>query len=456
MSPTLDRMSTLDAEFFYAEHHNVPMHIGSVAVFDGPAPTRAELIRLFEAKLPRVPRYRQVVRAAPFQVLRPVWSDDQEFAVRHHVRHASVAAPGAPEQLQTMAARLFALPLDRHRPLWQEWLLDGLEGGRWAIVSKIHHCMTDGIGGNDLMTLVFDTDPDERLPAAAPWVPGPRRSLAELAADDLRDAVSRPLRQLAEVPGLFRRAARDDVLGFGRGLGRAALDLTEPSASFLNGPIGPRRRWTWTTADLADLKRIRAAHGGTINDVVLAVITGAFRDLLAHRGELADGLVLRSLVPVSVRGSGEDGAITNRVSAVLANLPVGEADPVWRLALIRQEMDQLKHTHQAVSAEVLTGMLGFAAPAWLAFGTRAAFGIRQPLVQTVTTNVPGPRRRLYVLGRPLAELHPYVPIGNAVRISVAILSYLDGVSFGLTADYESVPDLDVLAAGIGRALAELG
>jgi diacylglycerol O-acyltransferase / wax synthase len=456
MSLTLDRMSTLDAEFFYAEHHNVPMHIGSVAVFDGPVPTRAELIRLFEAKLPRVPRYRQVVRAAPFQVLRPVWSDDQEFAVRHHVRHASVAAPGGPEQLQDMAARLFALPLDRHRPLWQEWLLDGLEDGRWAIVSKIHHCMADGIGGNDLMTLVFDTDPDERVPAGAPWVPAPRPSLAELAVGDLRDVVARPLRQLAEVPGLFRRATRGDVLDFGRGLGRAALDLTEPSASFLNGPIGARRRWTWTTADLADLKRIRAAHGGTVNDVVLAVITGAFRDLLAHRAELADGLVLRSLVPVSVRGPGEDSAITNRISAVLANLPVGEADPVWRLALIRQEMDQFKHTHQAVSAEVLTGMLGFAAPAWLAFGTRAAFGIRQPLVQTVTTNVPGPRRRLYVLGRPLAELHPYVPIGNAVRISVAILSYLDGVSFGITADYESVPDLDVLAAGIGRALAELG
>jgi len=456
MSPTLDRMSTLDAEFFYAEHHNVPMHIGSVAVFDGPAPTRAELIRLFEAKLPRVPRYRQVVQAGPFQVLRPVWSDDQEFGVQHHVRHASVAPPGSPEQLQAMAARLFALPLDRHRPLWQEWLLDGLEGGRWAIVSKIHHCMTDGIGGNDLMTLVFDTEPDERVPEAAPWAPAPRPSLAELAAADLRDAVSRPLRQLAEVPGLFRRATRDDVLGFGRGLGRATLDLAEPSAFFLNGPIGPRRRWTWTTVDLADLKRIRAAHGGTINDVVLAAITGAFRDLLAERGELAYAPVLRSLVPVSVRRPGEDGVITNRVSAVLANLPVGEADPVRRLGLIQREMEQLKHTHQAVSAEVLTGMLGFAAPAWLAFGTRAAFGIRQPLVQTVTTNVPGPRRPLYVLGRKLTELHPYVPIGNAVRISIAILSYLDGVSFGITADYESVPDLDVLAAGIGRAVAELG
>ena len=459
MSQTLDRMSTLDAEFFYAEHHNVPMHIGSVAVFDGPAPTRADLMRLFEAKLPRVPRYRQVVRAAPFQLLRPVWADDQEFAVRHHVRHASVPAPGGPEQLQAIAARLFMLPLDRHRPLWEEWLLDGLEGGRWAIVSKVHHCMVDGVGGNDLMTQVFDTAPDESLPEVAPWVPAPRPSLAELAAADLRDAVSRPLRQLGEVPGLFLRAKAEDVLDYGRGLGHAAWDLAEPSAFFLNGPIGPRRRWAWTTASLADLKQIRAERGGTINDVVLAAITSAFRDLLEQRGELADGLVLRSLVPVSVRGPGEGGDITNRVSAVLANLPVGEADPLRRLGLIRQEMDQLKHTHQAVSAEVLTGMLGLtlgSAPMWLALGTQAAFRIRQPLVQTVTTNVPGPRRPLYVLGRPLIALHPYVPIGNAVRISIAILSYLDTVSFGVTADYDSAPDLDTFTEGIRRGLAELG
>jgi diacylglycerol O-acyltransferase / wax synthase len=459
MSPALDRMSTLDAEFFYAEHHNVPMHIGSVAVFDGPAPTRADLMRLFEAKLPRVPRYRQVVRSAPFQLLRPVWADDLQFAVRHHVRHASVPAPGGPEQLRAIAARLFALPLDRRRPLWEEWLLDGLEGGGWVILSKIHHCMVDGVGGNDLMTLVFDTAADERLPEVADWVPAPRPSLAELAAGDLRDAVTWPLRQLADVPGLLRRATRDDVLGYGRGLGHAARDLAEPSAIFLNGPIGPRRRWTWTTASLADLKQIRAAHGGTINDVVLAAITTAFRDLLAQRHGLQDGLVLRSLVPVSVRGQDEGGVLTNRVSAVLANLPVGEADPLRRLALIRQEMDQLKHTHQAASAEVLTGMLGLVhgtAPMWLALGTQAAFRIQQPLVQTVTTNVPGPRTPLYVLGRPLTALHPYVPIGNAVRISIAILFYLDDVSFGVTADYESLPDLDVFTAGIGRGLAQLG
>jgi len=452
---TMNRMSTLDAEFFYAEHDNMPMHIGSVAVFDGPSPTREDLMRLFEAKLPRVPRYRQVVRTVPFQLFRPAWADDRNFAIRHHVSQATVPAPGGPEQLRAAAARLFALRLDRSRPLWEEWLLDGLEGGRWAILSKIHHCMVDGIGGNDLMALVFDNSPDERLPEPAAWVPASWPSLAGLTADDLRDAITGPLRRLAAAPGLFRQAKRADVLAYGRGLGASTRRLAAPSAGFLNGPIGPDRRWTWTTASLAELKQIRATHGGTINDVVLAAITAAFRDLLAERQKLTEGLVVRSLVPVSVRGPDEAGAITNRVSAVLANLPAGEPDPLRRLSLIRQEMGNLKDTHQAAGAEILTGMLGFAAPMWLALGTQAAFRTRQPLVQTVTTNVPGPRAPLYVLGRQLTALHPYVPIGNAVRLSVAILSYVDTVSFGVTADADCFADLDVFTAGIRRGLAEL-
>jgi diacylglycerol O-acyltransferase / wax synthase len=313
----------------------------------------------------------------------------------------------------------------------------------------------DGVGGNDLMTRVFDTDPDERPPVVASWVPAPRPSLAAQATGDLRDAITGPLRQLAATPGLLRRATTQDVLDYSRGLGASVQRLAQPSAGFLNGPIGPRRRWAWTSADLSELKQARASHGGTINDVVLAAITGAFRDLLAQRHQLTEGLVVRSLVPVSVRGPDEAGAVTNRVSAVLANLPVGEPDPLRRLSLIRQDMDSVKHTHQAVSAEILTGMLSLAAPMWLALGTRAAFRIRQPLVQTVTTNVPGPRSPLYILGRRLTALYPYVPIGNAVRISVAILSYVDSVSFGVTADYDSVPDLDVFVEGIRRGLAEL-
>ena len=455
---TAERMSTLDAEFFFAEHANVPLHIGSVATFDGPAPSREDLMRLFEAKLPLVPRYRQVVRATAFQLLRPVWTDDQEFSIRHHIRCTRVPAPGGPEQLRAVAAKLFARPLDRRRPLWEEWLLTGLEDGRWAVLSKIHHCMVDGIGGNDLMALIFSTDPGEPLPEVAHWDPAPRPSLAGLAAGDLRDAITRPFRQLAAAPGLIQRVTADDLRDYGHGLGQLVRDLAEPSADSLNGPIGPGRRWAWTTVDLAELKRIRTAHGTTINDVVLAAITRAFRDLLDGRGELKERMVVRTVVPVSVRGPDEAGVVTNRVSAVLANLPVSEPDPLRRLGLIQREMDGLKHTHQAASAEVLTGLLGVAlesAPAWLALGTQAAFRTPQPLIQTVTTNVPGPRRPLYVLGRPLTALHPYVPIGNAVRISVAILSYVDTVSFGVTADYGSSPDLDVFIEGIQCGLAEL-
>ena len=203
------------------------------------------------------------------------------------------------------------------------------------------------------------------------------------------------------------------------------------------------------------MKEIRSALGGTVNDVLLAAITRGFRDLLQARGELEDGLVVRSLVPVSRRGPDEQGVITNRLSALLANLPVGEADPRQRLTMLREEMDELKRTSQAAGPEMVTGMLGFAVPALLAFGSHAAFQLPQPLVETVTTNVPGPRLPLFLLGRRLARIYPYVPIGNSVRISVAIFSYLERFSFGITADYDSVPDLSVLAHGIKRGLTEL-
>jgi diacylglycerol O-acyltransferase len=454
----MERMSTLDAGFFFVEHENVPMHLGSLALFEGPPPDHEDLIELFAAKLPLVPRYRQLVRTAPLQVFRPVWADDEHFEIGYHVRHAAVPAPGGMTQLREMAARIFAQRLDRARPLWEAWLLEGLKGGRWAILSKVHHCVVDGIGGNDLMTAVFDLAQDAERPEAAEWEPEPEPSALDLVAAGVRDTVTWPLRQLASLAGLVGQPlpARDEVLGFGRGLTASAGRLTVPSAASLNGPIGPHRRWAWATASLSEVKEIRGARGGTVNDVLLAAITRGFRDLLEARGELAEGLVVRSLVPVSTRSQDEQGVISNRISAVLANLPVGEPDPLRRLALLRAQMDDLKRTSQAVGAEILTGMLGFAAPTLLALGSRAAFSIPQPLVQTVTTNVPGPRFPLFLLGRRMTRVYPYVPIGDQVRISVAIFSYLERFSFGITADYAAVPDVGILAKGISRGLAELG
>ncbi len=454
----MERMSTLDAGFFYVEHDNVPMHLGSLALFKGPAPSREELARLIAAKLPRVPRYRQVVRTMPLEVFRPMWVDDEHFEIGHHVRHAAVPAPGGAKQVRELAARIFATRLDRARPLWEAWLLDGLKGGRWAILSKVHHCVVDGVGGNDLMTAVFDLAPDAERPAPASWAPEPEPTMLDLMTGGLLRAATDPARQLAGLSGLLLRQPippTGEILGYGRGLAASARRLAVPSAASLNGPIGPNRRWAWAAASLAEVKEIRSALGGTVNDVLLAAITRGFRDLLDSRGELADGLVVRSLVPVSVRGRDEQGMITNRVSAVLANLPVGEPDPLRRLALLREEMDELKRTSQAVGAEVLTGMLGLAAPTLLALGSRAAFQLPQPLVQAVTTNVPGPRLPLFLLGRKLVRIYPYVPIGNNVRISVAIFSYLERFTFGITADYDAVPDVRVLARGIRRGLAEL-
>jgi len=454
----MERLSTLDAGFFFVEHENVPMHIGSVAVFEGPAPAYEDLVELVAAKLPLVPRYRQVVRTAPLNVFRPVWADDEHFEIGYHVRHAAVPAPGGTGQLRKLAAQIFAQRLDRARPLWEAWLLEGLKGGRWAIISKVHHCMVDGIGGNDLMTAIFDLGPEVQRPVPVTWEPEPEPSVVDLLADGMIDAVSWSFRRLSGVTGSWfqQLPAVDELLGFGRGLTGSARRLAAPSASSLNGPIGPHRRWAWTTASLAEVKEIRSALGGTVNDVLLAAITRGFRDLLEARGELADGLVVRSLVPVSVRSADEQGVIANRVSAVLANLPVGEPDPLRRLALLREQMDDLKHTHQAIGAEILTGVLGFAAPTLLALGSRAAFMIPHPLVQTVTTNVPGPRFPLFVQGRRMIKMYPYVPIGDNLRIGVAIISYLDRFSFGITADYDAVPDLRVLVKGIGLGLAELG
>ncbi len=450
----MERMSTLDAGFFYVEHDNVPMHLGSVALFEGPAPRPEELTRLIAAKLPRVPRYRQVVRTMPLDVFRPMWVDDDHFDIGHHVRHAAVPAPGGKRQLRELAAEIFATRLDRTRPLWEAWLLDGLKGGRWAILSKVHHCVVDGIGGNDLMTAIFDVAPDAECPPVPVWAPEPEPTMLDLMTGGLREAAVVPLRGLSE---LLRQPVPPaaEILGYSRGLAASARRLAAASATSLNGPIGPDRRWAWAAASLAEVKEIRSALGGTVNDVLLAAITSGFRDLLDSRGELADGLVVRSLVPVSVRGPDDQGVITNRVSAVLANLPVGEPDPLRRLALVRAEMDELKQTSQAVGAEVLTGMLGLAAPTLLALGSHAAFQLPQPLVQTVTTNVPGPQLPLFLLGRKLVRIHPYVPIGDNVRISVAILSYLGRFSFGITADHDAVPDVRVLAKGIRRGLTEL-
>ncbi len=446
----MERMNSLDAGFYLVDHRNVPMHLGSVAIFDGPAPRLAELAALYATRLARMPRYRQIVRTAPLQLLRPAWSDDPDFEVYDHLRHVRVPQPGDDAQLRELAARIFAEPLDRQKPLWEAWLLDGLADGGWAVLSKVHHCVVDGVGGSDLMTALFrpesDTADQRSRPADQPASP----------TDRVAEAVARPVRELAAVAGsvLTELPGVADIAAYGQGLARGARRLAAASVGSLNGPVGRSRRWAWTSTSLDELRQIRGVLGGTVNDILLAAVAGSLRRVIPQR-ELAGDQVVRSLVPVSIRTATETGAVTNRLSAVLVNLPVAEPVPLRRLELIRTQTEDLKRTHQAAGPQLLSVMLGAAAPPLLALGLRAAFRLPQPLVQTVTTNVPGPASPLSALGRPLTAIYPYAPIGGNVRISIAMYSYAGTLYVGVTADYDAVAEPAELTEGLDHEIAVL-
>ncbi|MCW2741569.1 MAG: putative Acyltransferase [Blastococcus sp.] len=457
----MDRMSALDAGFFFAESENTPMHVGSVAVFEGPAPTYGDVVRLLLSKLPQVPRYRQRVRPVPMQLGRPLWVDDPHFQILYHVRHTAVPGPGSDEQLRNLAGRVLGQRLDMAKPLWELWLVEGLADNRWAIISKVHHCMVDGVAGSDLMQLMFDLDPDATHEAPKDWTPRRAPSGPALAVGALTEAVAHPLRQLSSMPSMGNavqaaKALADSGRTAAATVPSLAKQAIKPTARSLNGPIGPHRRWAWTEGRFEEFKAVRTAMGGTVNDVVLTAITAGFRDLLKGRGELSsEKLVVRSMVPVSVRRADQKGAMNNQVSAVFVDLPVGLSDPVARLHSVRGQMDEYKRTMQAVDANSIIEMGNFVAPALLSLGVRAALQAGQFWCQAVTTNVPGPRVPLYVLGRRMTSATAYVPIAGGTRCSIGIFSYLNTMTFGINADFDAFPDVDALSGGIRRGIEEL-
>lgn len=453
----MDRMSPLDATFLHIEDENNHMHIGSVAVFDGPPPDFDEILRMVRGKLPLVPRYRQKVRFIPFDLGRPVWVDDAHFHIEYHVRHTALPRPGGPAQLRNLVGRIMSQQLDRNRPLWQMWVVEGLEDGRWALVSQVHHCMVDGISGTDLLAVMLDLEPNPSPPVPDHWKPQPEPSELRLVGDAAVDYLVTPFEQMRGLRRVARapRQSLDRAAEVLRGM-RSMLGLASTSGlATLNGPIGPHRRYDWARGSLADVKKIRQALGGTVNDVVLAAITRGYRDLLIARGGAVEGCSVRTMVPVSVRLPGERGTYNNRVSAMFAELPVGIEDPGERLDAIRAQMEDLKESKQAVAGEVLTSLSGFAPPMLLSLGMRSAMRFPQNNLHTVTTNVPGPQFPLYAAGRMMREAFPYVPIANRVRIGIAIFSYLGTLNFGVTADYDSAPDVDVLTRGIELGVQEL-
>jgi WS/DGAT/MGAT family acyltransferase len=456
--PHHDRLTALDTGFLHLERSGAHMHVAAIFVFDGDPPAYDEVVEAIEARMHLVPRYRQKLAHVPLGQGRPVWVDDPHFNPRYHLRHSALPAPGSDEQLKNLAGRLFALPLDRTKPLWELNLVEGLDGARFAIISKTHHALVDGVSGVDITSVIFDTSPEPSPVGrdARPWIPRPEPTAAELLADALLERATVPaeaargLRALTRAPRHALERAGEWLVGMGA---MAWAGLNPAPATPFNVPIGPHRRYTWVDADLARFKAIKNELGGTLNDVVLAAVTLALGRFLRRRGEETDELVLRAMVPVSVRADAQRGALGNRVAAMWAPLPVGNQDAAAVLSEISEAMRGLKESGQAVGAQALTSLADFAPPTIMSQAARLQS--RQRFFNLVVTNVPGPQMPLYLLGRHLQAFYPVVPLAHHQALGIAIMSYDGRLGFGLLGDYDAMPDLEALASDLEAAIADL-
>jgi diacylglycerol O-acyltransferase len=453
-----DRLTGLDASFLALEDSGAHMHVGSCLIFEGRAPDYDDLVDQTEGRLHLVPRYRQRLAFPPLAQARPVWIDDPHFNPGYHIRHTALPEPASLEQLRNLTGRVLAQRLDRTKPLWELWLVDRVEGDRFAIVSKTHHCLVDGVSGVDIATVMFDAEPDPPAPPEppAPWFPRPEPSAATLVADTLTERATAPLD--------YARAAGEAIARPGHALsqlGRAIVGVGAVLSAGLQGApespynaqIGPHRRFAWVDGDLAHFKAIKSALGGTINDVVLTVVAGALRTHMLVNGHDVEDVALKAMVPMSVRLETQRGALGNRVTAMYAPLPVGAAAPLERFRIVHEAMAGLKESGQAVGAELLTQLTGFAPPTVLTQAARLQS--RQRLFNLTVTNVPGPQFPLYLMGKRLLRLYPQVPLAGNTVLGIAIMSYDGSICFGLLADFDVVPDLDDLAAALRDSIAEL-
>ncbi len=453
----MDRLSALDVSFLTNESSAAHMHVGGICIFEGPPPSFDDLAEHISSRLHLVPRFRQKLAFPPVPTGRPFWVDDPTFNLEYHVRHSALPSPGSEDQLRRMAARIFSQQLDRTKPLWELWLVQGLTRKRFAFVTKTHHALVDGVSGVDIATVLFDMKPvPEPAEPDHEWVPSAEPSASTLLAKDAEGLASAPIRlarrleQAIEHPEATLRQASESLTA----LGEVGWNFANPAPETpLNVEIGSHRRFSWVRADLSQFKRIKDGLGGTVNDVVLAVVTGALREWLHSRGVRTEGMELRAQVPVSIRATDERGALGNKIAAVRGPVPVYIEDPVQRLAVVREGMEGIKSSKQALGAEVISRMNDFAPPTLLAQAARLNFSTR--LFNLVVTNVPGPQIPLYVLGRELQDIFPvgFLPPNQA--LFVAIMSYNGSVNFGLLADYDAIDDIDQIAAGIESSIAEL-
>ena len=455
----LDRLSAIDAGFLAQEKPNTHMHIGALALFDGEPPELDEFLAHIESRLHLVPRYRQKLATPPLETGRPLWIDDPTFNLAYHVRHTALPPPGDEDALLNLCARVFSQRLDRSKPLWEMWLVEGLEGGGFALVSKTHHAVVDGVSGVDLSTVLFDLTPgapSDTSGLAEPWVAQPGPTSAELAARGVQGAV----RAVADVaggalgaisrPGDTLERAREVAAGIGE---VAWTALNHPPDTPFNVPPGPHRRIKLVRAGLDEFKLVKSAFGTTVNDVVLAVVTGALAFFLQSRGRRTEGLELKAAVPVSVRSEEQKGALGNQLTQLMAPLPVFLDDPLARLRYVKDAMDGLKESRRLLAASAIASLQDFAPPTLHAQASRLNFSGR--FFNLLVTNVPGPQFPLYVLGRKLSEIFPIPFLAGERALAIAIISYDGKVGFGLLGDYDALPDLDVVAEGIEASLAQL-
>ncbi|MCH9817086.1 MAG: wax ester/triacylglycerol synthase family O-acyltransferase [Actinomycetia bacterium] len=455
-----DRLGALDVSFLYLEDSTTPMHVGGLAVFEPPPDgfDHDRLVKLIKNRIAFVPRYRQRVRWVPGRVANPVWVDDESFDVTYHVRRSALPRPGSMAQLQELVARIMSRPLDLNRPLWEMYLIEGLEDGRFAILSKSHHAMVDGLAAVDIGQVILDVAPEPRLGTTDVWRPAREPTNLELFVGGVADSMRSPASIMDTVKsslGDVKETTAGVTRNIGGVLSAAATVVRPPSASPLNVDIGEQRRYGIADTRLSDYKRVRKAHGGTVNDVVLAVVSGAIREWLMTRGEnLTNRSTIRAMVPVSIR-SEDNNDLGNEVTAFLCDLPVGEPDPVVRLQRVAFEMGQHKAAGQMLGAQAIVGLTGFAPPTLHAIGARAAGGLTRRVWNVVVTNVPGPQFPLYAGGAKMLATYPVVPLAKNQAVSIGLTSYDGGVYYGLNADRDAMPDVDVLADCIVAALSEL-
>ena len=435
------------------------MHIGAVLLFEGPPLEFADVLDHIRGRLHLVPRYRQKLATPPLDTGRPLWVDDPSFNLEYHVRHTALPSPGTEDQLLQLVARIASQQLDRCKPLWECWLVEGMADQRFALMFKTHHSLVDGISGVDLATVLFDVTPE---PAASPeqalepWRAAPEPSPAALVAAGLRGLVTTTVDIAARAIAAAARPARTlaAVREVAEGIGEIVWAGLNPAPETpLNVEIGPHRRYAVVRQELADYKLVKDELGGTVNDVVLTVVSGALARWLRSRGIRTEGLELRALVPVSIRTKSDHGDLGNKLTVMRGPLPVYIDDPVARLRVVKQAMDGLKESKQAVGAATLASVNNLAPPTILAQASRLNFSTR--LFNLLVTNVPGPQLPLYVLGHRLEDLFPVAFLPSNHALAIAIMSYDGGLDYGLLGDYDALPDIDVIAEGIDACLNEL-